>query len=283
MMQTTTLIDDQEALERLAQRHRERLTRVKHARDHAPDAVKALVNRHFYGDDGQEKPVAQGRSPLEDIRSVLQDAVDRQLVPAGAGMPYPDGHDLRQWLKTYGVGVDCSAFVQQALTRVVRACYAAMGEVSGESQSYEVGWMLSRGVYREINADAGEASRFEHVATPGEARPGDVQVKRGHIRIVAGVEAAADGGVILDLAESTSAKGVSVGLTDVDTDIGPRLIRVKYPEPDRAIDKQTPMRQRWHDGAFAPDEEERVYILGRLRALARFCRESHAPLFQCSE
>jgi hypothetical protein len=267
MLQTTTLIDDQEAFGKLARRHRDRLVRVNHARDCAPGAVKALLDRHFYDDDGQEELVARGRSPLEEIKSVLQDAVDRRLIPADASKSYPDSHDLRQWLKTYGIGVDCSAFVQQALARVVRACSAATGEVSGESQSYEVGWMLSRGVYREINAAADEDSRFERVPTPGEARPGDVLVKRGHIRIVAGVEAAADGGVILDLAESTSAKGIPTGLSDVDIDIGPRLIRVKYPEPDRTIDGQILMRQRWHDGAFALDAEEHVYILGRLKAL----------------
>lgn len=269
MMQTTTLIDDQEALDKLAERHRERLVRVQHARACAPDAVKVLLGRHFYGGDGRERPVAQGRSSLADIRALLQDAVDRQLIPAGVGKLYPDGYDLRQWLKTYGIGVDCSAFVRHALTRLVRACYAAVDEVSDQSHTYEVGWMLSRGVYREINAAADEDSRFERVPTPGEARSGDVLVKRGHIRIVAGVEMAVDGGVILKLAESTSAKGVPTGLTDVDTDIGPRLIRIKYPEPGRAIGAQTPLRQRWHDDASAADPEECRYILGRLKAFAR--------------
>ena len=189
---------------------------------------------------------------------------------SGEGRSHPDGCDLRQWLKTYGIGVDCSAFVQHALTHVVRACYAAAGETSDEAQCYDVGWMLSRGVYREINATASEDSRFAPVATPGEARPGDVLVKKGHIRVVTGVESTADDGVVLHLAESKSAKGVPVGLTDADTDIGPRLIRIKYPESEYAIDAQVPLRQRWQDGVFAVDERERVYILGRLRALARF-------------
>lgn len=282
MMQTTTLLDDPEGLAALGARHRERLRRVQDARAHAPEAVKALLRRHFGGEDCREHPVACGRAPMDAIRNLLQDAVDRHLVPAGAGTPHPDARDLRQWLKTYGIGIDCSGFVQHALTHVVRACCAAAGETSEQSRHYEVGWMLSRDVYREINAPTGADSRFGPVATPGDARPGDILVKPGHVRIVAGVEPEAGGSVVLQLAESTSAKGVPVGLTEVETDIGPRCIRIRYPEPGRPIDAQVPQRQRWQDSVFVPDARERIYILGRLKDLARFCA-GHWPVMHAAD
>jgi hypothetical protein len=179
---------------------------------------------------------------------------------------------LRQWLKHYGIGVDCSAFVQQALSRVIQACRAATGEYRGGLDSDGAGWMTSKGVYREVTSHRGELERFQQVSTPGEARPGDVLVKQGHMRMVARTERVEGAGIILQLAESTSATDIPSGQAGQEPDIGPRLIQVEYPQPNRPIHQQMPSRKRLYDDGYHPEPEERKYILGRLRALDHLCR-----------
>jgi hypothetical protein len=278
MLQSVTIVDDEKEFTKLPRRHQIRLKKVEEARENAPNDVKEFLYCRFYGAGNQrEAAVAKGRAELEDMRRLLQEAVDQGLVPVPEGRPYPGSSDLRNWLKKYGIGVDCSAFVQQTLTRLVRACYAAIGDNPDRGHSHSVGWMTSKGVYRDIMADPGKGERFEKVSTPGEARPGDVLVKWGHIRIVASAETAKEGGVILDLAESTSARDIPLGQASEEADIGPRLIQVRYPEPNSPISKQTPLRRRLGEDEFRADREERVYSLGRFRALDQFCREHQAP------
>ena len=269
MMGTVRFMADEEAFARLKPRHQDRLLRVQRAREQATEEVRAFLSDQFYGDDERERWVAGGRSGWEDIGAVLQAAVDRGLVPAGAGRSHPDGSDLRQWLKRYGIGVDCSAFVQHALTDLVRASSAAVGDTSDRASDYTVGWLRSPGVYVKLTTGQGGETRFDPVSMPSEARPGDVLLKRGHMRIVAAVEREADGPVTLRLAESISAAGVPHGQACEEADIGPRLIHIRYPQADHPIGEQTPLCRRSSQGAFEADREERAYILGRLRTLVQ--------------
>ena len=55
-----------------------------------------------------------GKAHPEDIRTILQTALDRGLIKPGKGRDHPDSQDLRDWLDRYGIGVDCSGFVSQA-------------------------------------------------------------------------------------------------------------------------------------------------------------------------
>jgi hypothetical protein len=276
MMQSAALIDSGEGWEQLAQRHQDRLLRVRAARDSAPAEVKAFLHRQFYAGDDSEGMVAQGRAELDEIRTLLQAAVDQGLVPPGEGRLHLNSQDLREWLKEYGIGVDCSAFVQQALTGVMEACHAIAGPSCDHGATSVVGWMTSRGVYRELTAEPPEGERFQRVPTPADARPGDVVVKNGHMRIVAATEPTSGGALILQLAESTAAPGIPCGQAGEEADIGPRLIQVTYPAPQRPVHQQTPLRKRLSDVEFAAQAEERGYVLGRLRALDRLCREHPA-------
>jgi hypothetical protein len=272
MMQSVSIIEDEAAFATLKARHQDRLRRVKAARDAAPREVRAFLQRQFYASDGSERTLAKGRASPEDVRVFLQEAADRGLVSPGEGRLHPDASDLRGWLRRYGVGVDCSGFVQHALNSLLAACHAAAGWTDGAQEA--VGFVRAGWVYRQASADPAERdSRFRSVATPAEARPGDVLVSPGHIRIViaavTGAAAGAGGGLVLDLAESISARGVPSGLAAEEADIGPRLIQVRYPEPERPVGEQTPLRRCPGEGAFQAAVEEKRYVFGRYRELDR--------------
>jgi len=263
MMQTVSIIEDEVAFAKLRANHQDRLRRVKEARDTAPRETKAYLRHQFYASDGSERMVAKGRAGPEDVKAFLQEAVDRGLVSPAEGRLHPDASDLRGWLRRYGVGVDCSGFVQHALNGLVAASQTGGGQE-------DTGFIRSGWVYRQASADPAEGeSRFRSVATPAEARPGDVLVSPGHIRIVICAAAVAGGGLVLDLAESISARGVPSGLTVEEADIGPRLIEVRYPEPERPIVEQTPLRRCPGEGAFQAAVEEKRYVLARYRELDR--------------
>jgi hypothetical protein len=265
MLQSVTILEDEAAFARLKPRHRDRLRRVKAARDAAPSEVKAFLQAQFCASDGGERYVAKGRASPEEVRAFLQEAVDRGLVPPGEGRTDPDAGDLRGWLKRYGVGVDCSGFVQYALNSLLAASHAALGRTPAGHEG--TGFVRAGWVYRQASAgQPGGEVRFRPVPTPAEARPGDVLVSPSHIRIVVGAAARVGGSLVLDLAESTSAPGIPCGLSAAEDDIGPRLIQVCYPVPARPIREQLPLRRAPGESAFQAAGEERQYVLGRFCA-----------------
>ena len=75
-----------------------------------------------------------------------------------------------------------------------------------------------------------------------------------------------DGSIVLDLAESTSARDIPKGREIEENDIGPRMIQVQYPEPERPIREQSPV-QMGPEERFTPGSDESSYILGRLKKL----------------
>ena len=260
MLQTLSIIDDPDAFAKLAQRHQDRLLRVKANRENAPEEVKQFLHEQFYNGD-YERLVAQGRAGVDDIQRLLQAAVDQGLVPAE-----PDGYNLRTWLIHYGIGIECSAFVQHALTQVVRSCYARMGAHPREYLGYEVGWLRSTTVYSRLTTDPPSSKRFENVRAAVDARPGDILTNNHHIRLVARINAMSDGSAVFDLAESTSARDIPKGREIEENDIGPRMIQVQYLEPERPICKQSPV-QMGPEERLIPGNDESSYILGRLKKL----------------
>lgn len=261
MLQTLAIINDPDAFEKLAQRHRDRLLKVKTNRENAPEAVKQFFLHEQFYDGDYEQLVARGRADVDDIQRLLQAAVNQGLISAES-----DGYDLRVWLKHYGIGVDCSAFVQHTLTRVARSCYARVGTHPREYLDYEVGWMRGVTVYSRLTTDPPSSKRFENVRAPVDARPGDILIKKGHSRLVVRVNAMDDGSTVLNLAESTSARDIPKGQEIEENDIGPRMIQVQYPEPERPICEQSPV-QKGPEERFTPGSDESSYILGRLKKL----------------
>lgn|GEM_PF-3953926 len=252
MLQSTSLLDQPEVFTHMQAHHRLRLERVRAARAAASPPLQALLSRHFYDANGKETGLSRGRAEPHAIRALLQEALELGLAPS-----QPGGVSLRAWLKTYGVGVDCSGFVQQALSRL-RAAFpaAAMAEIP----LLRCPW-----VHRALTSRPQTSQLFDPAGPPCAARPGDILVNPGHMRIVVQKELAQDG-LVLHLAESTSASDIPAGWTVEDSDIGPRLIQVVYPLPDLPISAQTPHGKSEWQTHFQPDQKERTYVLGRLRA-----------------
>ncbi len=85
------------------------------------------------------------------------------------------------WLKRYGIGVDCSGFVTQALDNVIENV-AGTKTTIGEQRSGIPSWQL-----------AGGYGNFAKVNTPASFRPGDTMWLDGHIRIITRVGPTANG------------------------------------------------------------------------------------------
>ncbi|MEZ4862682.1 MAG: hypothetical protein R3C14_15310 [Caldilineaceae bacterium] len=268
MLQSVTLIDNTEKFQQLAARHRARLQRVRAARENAPDDVKEFLRRHFYDGAGREKHIADGRAPLREIKGLLQAAVDQGVIAPSGGKQQPDSSDLRQWLKTYGIGIDCSGFVQQALQRLIDASVAEMDNISHRDANADVPFLRCGWVYRMITEPAGEpAPLVGPVPTPLQARPGDIAVNRHHMRIVVDIDVDPKAGTIFTLAEATSASDIPEGQEHEEADIGPRFVQVHFPQPDQPIAEQIPRKKRLGDAEFQVDEAENTYVIGRYRQL----------------
>jgi hypothetical protein len=268
MLQSVTLIDNGAKFEQLKEQHRARLQRVRKAREIASEAVRRFLDRQFYEKNGRERLIASGRAELAETKELLQKAVDRGLVSISRGKKYPDGYDLRRWLKKYGVGIDCSGFVQQALRRLIEVSRAEVGKVADRESELDKGFLRCEWVYKNITGGAryGEQA-FVEVSIPTKARPGDVVVSRSHMRIVVNVDVVKDGGIVFEVAESTSARDIPSGQTKEEADIGPRIIQVKYPKPNEPIAKQSPLKNRLVDDAFEEDRAESEYVIGRCREI----------------
>jgi hypothetical protein len=258
MLRSIQLIDVPENFHNLQEHHQARLLNVKAARESASPPIQALLEKHFYDDRGQEKDLARGRAELNNIRTLLQEAVDLGLMPSRRdGLP-PDRFDLRMWLKTYGIGVDCSGFVQQTIQ------YLLNGLRADSQAPRHLPFLRCPWVYRLLAGDHQTPSpTFTRILLPSEAKPGDILVNRGHMRIVAQTENAAEDGIIFHLAESTSASDTPAGGMVEENDIGPRIIQVKYPQRKVPISKQLPLWKKESEIAYRQDENESTYFIGR--------------------
>lgn len=275
MMQRVAMIAKPKEFGYLRKRHQNRLLRVKAAREQAPEPVKRFLHSQFYDGNGRERLLAAGRAELAEIRGLLQEAVNQQLVPVPEGESRLNGRVLRNWLKTFGIGVDCSSFVQQTLNHLLKTARIAVGQDGGQDP---IRFLRSFRVYNEIKkGEVKGESLFIPVPFPAAARPGDILVKYGHIRIVAGTESQPNGRLILHIAESTSAPDIPTGQTEEEADIGPRRLQVCYPEPERPIGEQRPLRKRQHGPAFQVAAEERRFLLGRCLLLTQLIKTTQPP------
>ncbi len=121
-----------------------------------------------------------GKSHPEDIQRILQTALDRNLINAGEGRDHPNSEDLRNWLVQYGIGIECSGFVSQALNRVTESIQGT--PLAGNQQINT----NSRGL-------SGTARNFTEITDPAQLQAGDTMYIPGHIRII--TSARTEGGV----------------------------------------------------------------------------------------
>jgi len=137
----------------------------------------------------------KGKALPEDVRRILQAALDRDLIKPGKGRDHPGAKEMRAWLIHYGIGVDCSGFVSQALNRVMAKVYDR--PLEGEEA-------LGSGA-RGIKGSGTQ------ITDPAQLRPGDTMHIPGHIRILSRVDRDADGHVLFVTAESRSGGKADVG------------------------------------------------------------------------
>lgn len=208
----------------------------KHRRQATGSAEKAPVETSWFARHGKSTP--------QEIRSILERALNAGKIPTPEGKKHPDGEDLRAWLVKFGIGVDCSGFVSQALMSVMAEVRAQAGEV-GPTQEIKKG----------SGALKGGAAGFSKVNSPSGLRPGDTMHTPGHIRILMGVEKTEEG-VVFTTAESTSASG----------DIGPNRAVWRYPESAKLSGLQRKKGKVWRKYGAA-------VTMGRYEALESFTSE----------
>jgi hypothetical protein len=112
-----------------------------------------------------------GKAYPEDLRKIVQTALDRNLIQAGEGRDHPNSGDLRAWLVRYGIGVDCSGFVSQALNQVTTK---VRGTPLTKKERLKKGGAGLKG----------GAKGFTKITDPTQLRAGDTVAIPGHIRII---------------------------------------------------------------------------------------------------
>lgn len=133
-----------------------------------------------------------GKGSPEEMSSFVQTLVE--LNPFGVPAQNITSGMITGWLKKYGIGVDCSGFVTQALD------YATTQVVGKDPH---IGDAKIR-VNRASGSLHGNKGEFAKVGSPAEVKPGDTMWLPGHIRIVTRVGPGPGGkGIQMMIAEST--------------------------------------------------------------------------------
>ena len=164
------------------------------------------------------------------------------------------------------------------LSHLLRASYAAVGVTPAGPKETQVGWMRSPHGPPQTHENA-EDRRFDLVATPAEARPGDILVSPGaqphhHGRPEhRGRRAARDPGRVYVQdrrggRNTLSARRRAAALSD------PAI-----PHPDQTIQDQLPSHKRASEAAFEfePSEWEQQFLIARNRRLAAFHQNTRRP------
>ncbi|MCB9041730.1 MAG: hypothetical protein H6557_34380 [Lewinellaceae bacterium] len=187
----------------IARKGTNRMKNAEKSRSSASGEMKKLLKEaqrpESKGGMGLRKAFIAKGSP-EDIQAVLQRALNQNLVPAGKGRTRPDSQDMQAWLAKYGIGVDCSGFVTQAINLMMQEVVQGPLE---KGQQLDVVDIYSGNL-------KGGGTRFEKVKTPKDLRPGDtMHLNRpgdeiDHIRIIISVKTTPEGYIEFTTGESTS-------------------------------------------------------------------------------
>jgi len=221
----------------------DRKTKALKNRQQAGKEVKDLLGEiarpqgHKRGGMGMSRTLV-GKSAPEDIQAILQQAIDRNLVKPPQGRDRLNAEDLHDWLVKYGIGVDCSGFVSQALNQVMMRI---VGKPLAPNQYIEAG---SGGL-------KGGTTQFAKVKSPAELRPGDTMHIPGHIRIVTSVQTTPEGYIQFTTAESSS----------VD-DIGPTANVWRYENPAKFKELKRKKGDEW-----IPGDAGKTVTFGRYKVL----------------
>ncbi|HET9651199.1 MAG TPA: hypothetical protein VFP36_03365, partial [Usitatibacter sp.] len=202
-----------------------------------------------------------GKSTPEMVRDLLQAADERGLLLADAtvGNQATPEH-LRDFLKHYGLGIDCSGFVSQAINRLVALFpNAAAGDRIAAPHS------------TSSAALKGGQGNFERVTEPAQLCGGDTMWLTGHIRILAWAERRGNR-IVFCTAESRSSN---------PRDIGPSIAYWRLvPDPQAGAQNFQGWRLERSDDLDAADSAwQRVnttHVYGHYRPLRRLLQGSGA-------
>lgn len=219
--------------------------------------AKAKKNRKAVTGSEMQAPISIsskaliGKSTPEEIQKVLQEAVDTGKLVAPTQKEHLEGEDLRSWLIEYGIGIDCSGFVSQAINEVMLEIHERAA--------------VSTDGLRKLNKGAeqlkGGNKDFVKIIKPYDLRPGDTLHMQGHkhIRIMTRVESNGKE-IIFSTAESHP------GLTDV----GPDSAFWRFPDGENLNILQK------KDGDLWRTVKEST-TFGRYEKLEKF-RQDYSPL-----
>jgi hypothetical protein len=220
---------------------------------------RAIANRRVAERDSENKSqVARrqdwvGKGTPESIAAILQEAVDNNRIAFDRKQQnYPSADDMRQWLIKFGIGIDCSGFVVQALNAVMAELYGQEGIPAEESPNLNV---------RNFGSGSlkGGTRQFTRVEQPKDLRPGDTMWSAGHIRIVTSVMSSTTN-IEFETAESTPGPKLAPGEPG---SLGPTGVRWRYSDPEhfRLLEQQE--GDRWK-------RVKKAFTFGRYRALTAF-------------
>ncbi|WP_137896344.1 M15 family metallopeptidase [Ramlibacter sp. 2FC] len=160
----------------------------------APTALRALIAESRFAH------ARIGKSTPEMLRELLQAADAAGLLQADATVNrQPTAQNLRRFLQHYGLGVDCSGFVSQAINKLIGLFpnAAAADRIAAPHSTSSA-------------ALKGGQGSFERVTDPAQLCGGDTMWLQGHIRILAWAERRGDR-IWFCTAESRSSNPSDIG------------------------------------------------------------------------
>lgn len=198
-----------------------------------------------------------GKATPEGIKKVLEAAVSLgQIIPAGNKIT---SNDLRKWLVKYGIGIDCSGFVSQAINSVVDNILS--GNITQGENLHIANTHSSELYYKN--------KKFIQISSPSDLMPGDTMYIPGHIRIIQDVRKFSDRIEIATI-ESTS----------TPDDIGPYRREWKFTNFN---DFKTIMLKKEDDGGWKkPGTKDVNADYSRFRQIDAYLKNASAKTHQSS-
>lgn len=173
---------------------KERARLAEQHRAAAPAALRSLINEKRFLNARIGKPTT------DDVRTLLEAADAKGVLLTDAqvgGSATPD--TLRAFLQHYGLGVDCSGFVAQAINKLV----ALFKDATAADR-------IAAPHSTNSAALKGGQGPFERVTDPTALCGGDTMWLSGHIRILAWAERRGDR-IVFCTAESRSSNPKDIG------------------------------------------------------------------------
>lgn len=236
-----------------ATQERHRLAREHRAA--APAPLRALINEARFVN------ARIGKSTPQMLRDLLQAAGERGLLQADPTVgQQPTPERLRAFLQHYGLGIDCSGFVAQALNTLIDLFpNAAASDRIAQPHS------------TPSSALKGGQGAFERVTDPVQLCAGDTMWLQGHIRILAWAERRGDR-IVFGTAESRSSN---------PRDVGPAAAYWRLtPDPQAGAANFSGWRLERSSDLNAPDRDwarvSTTHVYGHYRPLRRLLQGAGA-------